>query len=174
MAQTMMPSHFYTAGFLCALFLAASVGCGEKPRAQHISAKLSVISYAQARTRFTAGMEKNLNFPVLEIFNGDGSLIYRNQDEIRNAGALEHVLASISTLPPLQHAPRLADILDTVPEFKPHEQEVLSHHKPVVLSVDMEGCGACRIQASWLEEERDRLLRQSIDVLEIHVSAPSL
>lgn len=141
--------------------------------AQNISAKLSIISYAQVRTRFTSGLEKNLGFPALEIFNGEGSLIYRNKDEIRNADALERVLANISTLPSLQHAPRVADILDAVPEFKPHEQEVLRHHKPVVLSVDLDGCGACKVQASWLDEARDRLLRQSIDVLEIHVAAPS-
>jgi hypothetical protein len=151
----------------------ALAGCRDKSKAQVVSANLSMTSYSKARLSSSLGAETTLEFPVLETFNGDGILIYRSHELGKNADSLREVLAGIQNLQPLRQSPRLVDILEAVPDFKQHEQEVLRRHKPVVVSVDLEGCGVCGAQAHLINESRERLLQQSIDVLEIHVFSPS-
>jgi hypothetical protein len=157
---------------LSAVLLVAFGGCGGKTKSHYVLAKMSVASYINARISSTAGVETTLKFPLLEIFNAEGRLIYDSQEKVPDKLLLEKVLASVPQRQPLASSPRLMDILNAVPEFRRHEEDILQRHHPVVLSVDLEGCGACRVQARWVDESRDQLLRQSIDVLEIHVSAP--
>src|SRR5882672_257066 len=123
-------------------------GCKSKSTAQLLSADLSITSYVQAHGHATVGKESDFYFPMLEIYNENGYLIYRSHEAMQNAAILRGMPASIRNLRPEQQSPRLAGILEAVPEFSAHKQRVLNRHQLVVLSVEMEYCGECRIQAN--------------------------
>lgn len=155
-----------------ALLLVSVTGCGSKPQARWISADLSISAYIEARMHSPDRTASTFDFPVLEIYNDDGWLVYHGHEAIQNAAILNELPASARNLQPVRESPRLADILKAVPAFKAQERRVLEQHGTVVLSVELEGCGACRIQDRAMDEARQRLLQRSIAVLEIHVIQP--
>jgi hypothetical protein len=75
-------------------------------------------------------------------------------------------------LPPQEDAPRLAKILEQIPDFKPREQEIVGK-KLVILSIALENCGGCAVQEQALGNLKERLLQQeSVAILEIEVAHP--
>ena len=154
---------------VAALLAAGSSACRSRSRAQALSATLSIPAYVEAAK---PGVSPTFEFPVLEVYNGEGLLIYRHHDVTRNSAMLRGLPANAKLMQPESSAPRLAHILESVPKFKPERQAVMALHQPVVLSVDMDSCGECRIQSRVIDGFRERLLEQSVSVLEIHVSPP--
>jgi len=163
--------RFTTAATL--VLLVASTACGPEPtRGELISTSLSIASYARSVVSHGAvGAATTFSFPVLEIYNGAGTLVYRGQESLENARILREMPSSMRGLPPQDNAPKLAGILDAIPEFKASRQKILGRGSPVVLSIGLEGCHACAIQEDALDDVRGRMLRSSIDVLEIEVSS---
>jgi hypothetical protein len=73
---------------------------------------------------------------------------------------------SVRSLPPQEDAPRLAKILEQIPDFKPREQEIVGK-KLVILSIALENCGGCAVQEHALGNFKERLLQQeSVAILE--------
>ena len=111
-------------------------------------------------------------FPTLEIFNDAGVLVYRSHESIANAQILKEFPRSVRSLPPQEDAPRLAKILEQIPDFKPREQEIVGK-KLVILSIALENCGGCAVQEQALGDLKGRLLQQeSVAILEIEVAHP--
>jgi hypothetical protein len=160
-----------------ALILASSVACVSQPKGsgakgQLISTSVPISLYAAARMHGSAGGVSEFNFPMLEIYDGSGALVYRSHEPINNARVLRELPSSIQSLQPRKDAPRLADIIEALPEFKAKEKEILRHHNPVVLSVVLENCHACTVQEDALGEAQQLLLQNSIDVLVVNVAQP--
>ena len=57
-------------------------------------------SYSKARLSSSLGAETTLEFPVLEIFNGDGILIYRSHELGQNADSLRKFWLVFRTFSP--------------------------------------------------------------------------
>ena len=129
---------------LCpALILVFLNGC--RSNANHgelISTSLSLSAYTEARERANPGAQASMYyFPTLEILNDAGVLVYRSHESIANAQILKDFPRSVRSLPPQEDAPRLAKILEQIPDFKPREQEIVgkkrdvqSRSKPLVIS----------------------------------------
>jgi hypothetical protein len=112
-------------------------------------------------------------FPMLEIYNDAGLLIYRSNESMANAQILKEFPNSVRNLRPQQDAPRLAKILEEIPDFKPREQEIVGGKKLVILSIALENCAGCTVQENALGDLKQRLLQeQSVAILEITVAHP--
>jgi hypothetical protein len=160
-----------------ALLLTYLAACGSKPKGGAgkgalMSANLSISSYAEARRRGNAKATSEFFFPMLEIYNGSGALVYRGHESIENARVLRELPSGIDSLLPQQDAPRLSDILEAVPDFKTKEQEILRRRSPVVLSIVLENCKACTVQEDELDQAQQRLLEHSVDVLVVKIAHP--
>ncbi len=83
-------------------------------------------AYTEARQRANpSGQASIYSFPTLEIYNDAGVLLYRSHELIANAQVLKEFPRSVQSLPPQEDAPRLAKILEQIPDFKPREQEIV-------------------------------------------------
>jgi|SRR5215213_5067588 hypothetical protein len=138
-----------------------------------ISTSLSMSAYTEARQRANPGAQASMYyFPTLEIFNDAGVLVYRSHESIANAQILKDFPRSVRSLPPQEDAPRLAKILEQIPDFKPREQEIVGK-KLVILSIGLENCGGCAVQEQALGDLKRRLLQQEfVAILEIEVAHP--
>ena len=113
---------------LCtALILVFLNGCRSNGNhGELISTSLSMSVYTEARQRANPGAQASMYyFPTLEIFNDAGVLVYRSHESIANAQILKEFPRSVRSLPPQEDAPRLAKILEQIPDFKPREQEIV-------------------------------------------------
>jgi hypothetical protein len=138
-----------------------------------ISTSLSISSYAEASMRAHAVKESQYDFPMLEIYNGSGILVYRGHDSTANARVLKEFPNSVQSLQPQEDAPRLAKILEAIPDFREREQEIVGRNKSVILSIGLEHCKGCIVQEDALQAAKQHLLRQqSVEILEINVFQP--
>ncbi|HWZ44723.1 MAG TPA: hypothetical protein VNW97_14705 [Candidatus Saccharimonadales bacterium] len=162
---------------LCAILTLVSFnGCRpSKKDAGLIATSLSMSSYVQARQRtYSSGPSStSYYFPMLEIYNDTGVLVYRGNESMANAQILKKFPGSVQNLPPREDASRLTKILQEIPDFKVREREIVGQKKPVILSIALESCEGCAIQERALEDLRERLLQQSsVVILEINVARP--
>src|SRR5882672_10163100 len=89
--------------FYIALILIVMNGCASRKQesdARLISANLSISSYAKARQQATATTASSFDFPVLEIYNDSGILVYSGHESSRNAQTLREFPVSVRNLPP--------------------------------------------------------------------------
>jgi hypothetical protein len=151
-------------------FFAAS--CGHPEAAgKFISANIPLALYAATRVSRRVPKPTKFTFPILEIYNELGALVYQgSESSLENARILRELPASIRGLLAPSDAPRLISVLEAVPEFQAREQEILRDRRPVLLSIELQNCEACVIQADALNDAAPRLLRQSMDVLVLKVS----
>ena len=176
--KSRMRPNLRAASIAVAVWFAAITlyGCSAgKNRSEMVSATLSVTSYAQVRQRAdpTKQASRSYYFPMLEIYNEAGMLIYRSHESIANSQILRDFPNSVRKLPPLDGAPPLAKILNEIPEFKTREHEIVGGKKLVILSVALENCEGCSIQEQGLDELRERFFQQPlVTVLEIKVAHP--
>lgn len=165
------------AEFFCVALIVITVnGCASRKQetaAGVISANLSISSYARARQQATSTKESSFDFPVLEIYNSSGILVYSGHESIANAQTLREFPASISNFKPQERAPHLLDILEAIPDFKRKERQIMQGKKWIIISTELEGCEACAVQDDALLDAKSHLLgQQSVNLLEIHVSHP--
>ncbi len=162
---------------LTAALLLASSACTSRPARQDtqgvfISTRLPLASYVQAASPGSPGKGTKLFFPQLDIYDESGDLIYSSHESIENARVLKELPGSIQNLHPQPGAPRVAEIIQALPNFRAQEEKILKHHNVTVLSVFLENCHACTIQEDALDDSQRRLLDDSINVLVIRLSRP--
>jgi hypothetical protein len=160
--------------FCTSLLVISLNGCeGHKARGELTSTSMDISSYARVRQRASANKESTFTFPVLEIYNDSGALVYSSHESLANAKVLKEFPVSVQSLPPQENAVRLRDVLDAIPDFKAKEQGIMDGKKSVILSTELDDCEGCRIQEQALDDVRQRILQQpSVAILEIRVSHP--
>lgn len=128
-------------------------------------------SYADVRNR-AAGMGPTAYyFPMLEIYNGSGSLIYRSHEVKASTELLKGFPASIQGLPVQRNAPNLDKLIDQIPSFNRRRASILGKDKVVILSVALDGCHGCTIQEHSMSQIEPQLLKQpGTTILEINVT----
>lgn len=158
---------------ICAGLLLVSCNSGKSQErdAGMISTSLSISSYATAREHASASKDGTYFFPVLEIYNGSGVLIYRGHESAENTRTLKEFPGSIQNLRPQEQASHLLKLLEEFPVFKERERGIQAK-KWVIISTGLDGCEGCAVQEHTLREEKQRLLQQSVSILEIHVTPP--
>jgi len=154
------------------LIVIAASGCRSNGKhGELVSTTLSMSSYVDALHRVNPGHSTTYLFPVLEIYNEAGVLIYRDNASMTNARILREFPGSVQNLPPKEDAPRLVKVLEEIPDFKPWAREIVGKKKLTILSVGLEDCRACSIQEQALDGLEKRLVQQpAVAILEINVT----
>jgi hypothetical protein len=157
---------------LAVIFLTGCTG-GQQGRNEVMSTTMDISSYAAIRQRLSGSNESTFNFPELEIYNQARALVYRSHESTANAEILKDFPNRVLSLRSQEHAPNLREVIESVPDFKIRQRQVLDGTNLVILSITLEGCQSCRIQESALGDFKQKILQQpSVRVLEIHVSHP--
>jgi len=159
--------------FTAYLIIFLSSCTSSDPAAKPISTDLPITSYSLARER--AGGDKNSGFyfPQLEIYNNAGILVYSSHDSSKNSLTLKRFPEGLEALQPQEQAPRLKNVLAEIPAFRNRELDTAGRKKWTIISIELEDCKGCAIQAQVLQESLPRLTRQqSVEIFEIHVSPP--
>jgi hypothetical protein len=150
--------------------IALMVGCQVRKDGD-LRTSLSMSAYTQIRYRTKPLVGKSAYyFPTLEIYNEAGTLLYCSHNAIENAKVLKDFPASIRDLPPQQDAPRLQSIINEIPDFRGRWEAAGGKSKLTILSIGLEDCRGCSIQASALAELEQQPQHQSVAVLEISVT----
>jgi hypothetical protein len=141
--------------------------------ARPISTNLSISTYSLARERAGGAKNSGYYFPLLEIYNDAGILLYSSHDSANNSTVIKRFPESFEALQPQQHAPGLKNVLAEIPAFREKALDTTNRRKWTIISTELDGCKGCTIQAQVLQDSLPRLThQQSVEIFEIHVSPP--
>ncbi|MGC9293529.1 MAG: hypothetical protein ACP5EP_12560 [Acidobacteriaceae bacterium] len=157
------------------VFLLAVLGCRQtgsvvSGQGIFISADMPLASYVRANPQGVGIKGRQFYFPELDIYGPSGELLYSGHGSFDNTRVLRELPGSIQGLRPKPGATQLAEVMDTVPDFKTRKVEVLGSRRISVLSVFLEDCHACTIQEDALDDTQKRLLDQGVNLLVLRVS----
>lgn len=157
---------------LMAILSLAYFGCGKGDSGQRgglISLRLPMASYVKASSGGTSNSELLFFFPQLRIYNGSGELIYSSHESLDNARVLENLPHGIGNLRPRPSDHRLDEVLQEVRAAPEAEHEILEGHRITVLSILLDGCQGCKTQEDALDSVQDRLRKNGINLVIIHL-----
>jgi hypothetical protein len=147
------------------------VGCTASNRSDApISTNLSISTYSLARERAGGARGSGYFFPLLEVYNDAGILIYSSHNSTNNGDMIRHFPQGLEGQEPQQKAPRLKNVLYEIPAFR-ESALALGRKKWTIISIELDGCEGCAIQGKVLQDAVPRLIhQQSVEIFEVHVS----
>ena len=113
-----------------------------------------------------------LFFPLLQIYNSDGKLVYVSHDAQANVSALQALPNNASDLQPIAGAEILGDVIKEYPSFASEKDALVARHSPTVLSIFLDSCHACSIQENALDATQARLNQTGVNLLIMKVQRP--
>jgi len=163
---------FIPRDFIFALFAACS--CQHPSRVAqsvgtHVVTRMSLKEYAHTNALVRSNDTNAFFFPQLRLYNPQGQLIYQGDDAADNARIFSRVPELLSTLAPLAKSSSLDSVLHTIPITQLYYDQIRNHHHTVMLSIGIDVCEGCNEQSGALEQEEARLLRSSVDIVEIRI-----
>jgi len=159
------------AGLYLLSLLALANGCQSKQGDTQVKTRLSMTSYIGAWQRARPGGAPTYYFPVLEIYNQAGTLIYASHNATANAKVLKDFPGSVEKLTPQPGAPGLQALISEIPDLEAGWKAAGGKNKLTILSIALENCKGCSIQEEALAELAQQLVKQhSAAVLEINVA----
>jgi hypothetical protein len=138
-----------------------------------LSSDLSFQSYIRFAVGANGHKGAQLFFPLLEVYDPTGHLIYVGHDSKSNAALLKNLPQDLQSLQPIPGASQLPDVMKQLPDFESKAQDVLSSNRVTVLSVFLENCHACTVQEATLDDTQSRLRDLGINLLTIRVARTS-
>jgi hypothetical protein len=156
----------------CAGFLIACRGGSKPAESMVISTDLPMKSYVAMRSTLDGKTGAQFFFPELDVYGGDGGLVYSGHDSAGNSQVLKGLPGAIGGLHANSTLPRISDVVDAVPAFKARRQELLRQNRSVVLSILLENCHACSVQEDTLGDMQDTLKKRGVNQLVIRVTRP--
>jgi hypothetical protein len=148
--------------------LAVSLGmfflcsCGPAVKPITLVANMSVPQYlglvkkTVAKNSAETSAPVTMFYPILEIFDPAGKMVFYGDDVSKNLAILAHASSDLSRL---KHGPgqvNLPDIMGQVPEFQPYIGQIAGNNKYTFLSVMLRGCDSCRKQEDVLQEMKNK------------------
>ena len=142
-----------------------STGC--RREAVSLSVSLPVLSYMQSQPGGLSGGAV-IDFPLLEIFDHQGRLVYADHNGRRNAAVLASLPNGIGEAAGASET--LARTLAVFPLAKRDRARVLDNRRITVLSLSLEDCKACILQEEALNPERTKtLIAAGINVVAVRL-----
>lgn len=134
------------------------------------STSLSFKDYVHLAVLLNGGKAATFTFPQLRIYNQGGQLTYFGDNAKRNMDMLERKPEDLPALKLGSGNSDLSQVIEDVPAFKAHQDELLHNRRPTVAVVSLETCHACSLQDEALDRRKERLLQSGVNVLIINVS----
>jgi hypothetical protein len=163
---------------LWSLVLGALIGCRREKKGEEFVVDLTFKQYVsgQQSRQIVAPAYPNhgtpMFFPTLSLYDRDGRLLYSRNPMQTPSDALSRVAQDVSKLKPLENSPTLKTLINIYKEEVHGGTELLTRHKPTLVSVSLRSCEACSVRAEELAGAKDRILKQDIDILDIQVASP--
>lgn len=128
--------------------------------------------YVRSAVGANGRIDTELYFPLLQIYDSAGRLVYVGHDANENAGILKRASEDAASMKAIPGTALLADITKQMADLGAQRDELLKMHKSTILSVSLEGCHACSVQDEALDQAEKQLLAQGINVLLLRVGRP--
>lgn len=155
-------------GFLALLLLINSACVRIGRPGNTLTARMPMTSYAQSLLGRKSGTV-SIDFPLLELYDRSGLLLYHGTDESQNARFLRTVPRELSHLKPLGSSLPFKALLERVPSWRLQEGEIISRHHYALVSIGIAHCQSCVAQESDIKTIEPRLLRRGVDVLMLEI-----
>ncbi len=153
------------------LSLTLASACLHPPRtAGLLSAQMPLSSYLQNRLTGRPG-NLSLDFPVLELYDSSGVLVYRKVGDAPSESFLRSLPRGVSRSGPKIDSRKLSKVLDDVPLWNANRTAILGQRRYTLISISLAGCSACTTQQSTLDAVRSRLLTKNIELLTVDLIA---
>lgn len=139
-----------------------------------VSLTVPLLKFVQASGGLGGGKSPVVDFPLLEVFDGGGQLVYASHDAAASVALVKALPGALSRLQGLKDQPSLAEVIGSVPELSEEQKgALLRSHEPTVIAYSLEDCEACSVQEAGLGgETMQNLARQGMNSLEIRVARP--
>lgn len=134
------------------------------------SSSVAIKSYVKLVVGLNGSKESRFYFPILEIYDRAGNLIYASHDLKRNTEVLDGLPEAIAGLKPIAATASLAKIVDEIPDLEAHRKEIVDTNRLTILSVDLEDCHACSVQERTLNETERKILRTGSNLITVKVT----
>lgn len=135
-----------------------------------ISSDMPLNAYVHLDIGRNGNPDTRFDFPVLQIYDESGELIYAGHNAEQNANALKGIPESTTYLARVAGAKALGDVIKQLPEFEVRRDEVTHSRRLTAVSVFLENCHACSTQEESLDKTQGRLHDSGVNLLVIHVS----
>jgi len=134
--------------------------------------QLPLRTFAQSWNGSHGGKGVMIYFPMLELFNESGDLIFAGHDPGQNSKILKGLPGTLHALKPIGGGDSLVRVMQKFPQI-PNRDALLSDRRPTVLSVFLQDCHACSLQESALDQGTEGEIRKNgMNLVVINVERP--
>jgi len=164
-----------TVAFLCCL-MPAGCHAPNSAKAQKgllITSHVDLKSYVHSTVGANGHRETKIYFPLLQIYDALGNLVYVGHDSRQNSKALEGLADGTDKMTPVSGASSLTQAISDTPAFSSEGSAIAHTNRPTIISVFLEDCHACSVQEEALDKTQEHLQEQGINLLIVRVSKPS-
>ncbi len=137
-----------------------------------ISEDISLKSYVHLAIGKNGSKESKFFFPVLQVYNSKGQLVYANHDAAANATTLGRLPGGAASLPLIPDTALLSAVTKELASDTAREDKLLQTGRSTVVSVFLEDCHACSVQEEALDNTQTRLRDEGMNLLIVHVAKP--
>jgi hypothetical protein len=135
-----------------------------------LSSNVPLKSYVHFAVGANGHKESRFYFPLLQIYDKGGRLVYVSHDTEANAKVLEKFPNNTDSLQPIPQTTLLQDVIKELPEFETKRDDLLRTKRTTVLSVFLEDCHACSVQEEALDNTQNQLLAPGVNLLIVRVA----
>lgn len=141
--------------------------------AELVTATVPWRMYSRADLPATKAPGNRFIFPLLEVYDSKGYLVYTGENSYTNADTLRRLVHGISAIAekPSPH-PEFALFVDKIPAFEENKRSLLDGHRPSVIIASLQDCRACSLQEHTVDTVKLQLLSNGINILLLKVKRP--
>ena len=138
-----------------------------------VTSHVDLKSYVHSAVGANGHRETQVFFPLLQIYDALGNLVYVGHDSRQNSKALEGLADGTDKMAPVTGASSLTQVINETPAFSSEGTTIAHTNRPTIISVFLEDCHACSIQEEALDKTQEHLQDQGINLLIVRVSKSS-
>jgi len=138
----------------------------------NLSVNIQLLEYVHLTLGKNGLKEARFSFPLLQVYDETGRLIFVSHDARANSDALKNFDHFVIGLHPIVESSPLAEVAKQLPDLRSKETSLLSTKHMTVLTVFLESCHACSVQEEEVDKTRGSLIAKGVNLVVIHVAKP--
>jgi hypothetical protein len=128
----------------------------------------SVFRGSQLASHTRDGNRETFEFPLLEIYDKKGQLVYVGHEARANILALRDFVDR-GAASSLAGSPDLDRTMSEIRQAASAAAMPLPCRRGTIVAIDLDRCRACSLQSGYLSSVRPELLRDGIDIVQVDV-----
>jgi hypothetical protein len=147
------------------------LGCSGHSRGEFAEAKLPMFSYVQSSLASNGRSGKNDTFPLIEVYDAGGGLVYRDRNAETTLDTIERLSNGSFRGTPITDSVPLAEVIGQLPLTRAYKAP--GGEKLTIVEVSLDGCQGCTVVDGALTQNRDRILDRGASLIVVHVQQPA-